>query len=168
MRPTRANVKDLIQRTRSLMRRHFGTKTENLLYRLNPILRGWAHQFRHLVASKTFGYLDHCIFGQLWRWARRRHNNKGDRWIKARYFSRVGNDRWLLNAKQVRAKGRSQTIVQFRMSSLPIRRHIKVRAEARYHDARYAEYFKERCRQRRRSEHWDLRTSSPRQLELSF
>jgi len=168
MRPTRANVKDLIRRTRALTRRHFGAKTENFLQRLNRILRGWAHQFRHLVASKTFGYLDHCIFRQLWRWARRRHNNKGSRWIKTRYFSRVGTHRWLLNAKQIRAGRRPQTIVQFRMSSLPIRRHIKVRAEARYHDARYAEYFKERWKQRRRIGHQDRRRLSTRQLELAF
>ncbi len=168
MRPMRANVKDLIQRTRTLIRRNFGTKTENLLHQLNRTLRGWAHQFRHLVASKTFNYLDHCIFKQLWRWARRRHNNKGLRWIKTRYFSRVGNARWLLNAKQVRAGRRPQTIVQFRMSSLRIRRHIKVRAEARYHDARYAEYFKDRWRQRRRREYWDRQRTSPRQLELLF
>jgi len=168
MRPTRANVKDLIRRTRGLIRRHFGTKTEHLLHQLNRILRGWAHQFRHLVASRTFQYLDHCIFGQLWKWARRRHNNKGRRWVKTRYFSRVGNDRWLLNAKQTRSGGRQQTIVQFRMSSLPIRRHIKVRAEARYHDARYAEYFKERWRKLRYREHYDRRRLGPKQLELAF
>ncbi len=168
MRPTRANVKDLIRRTRHLIRRHFGTKTEHVLYQLNRILRGWAYQFRHLVASRVFGYIDHCIFRQLWKWARRRHNNKGSRWVKARYFSCVGNVRWLLNAKRTRPGGRSQTIVQFRMSSLPIRRHIKVRAEARYHDARFVEYFKERRRRRRHLEHQDRQRLGSRQLELTF
>lgn len=168
MRPTRDNIKELVEKTRNLIRRHSGSKTETLLSQLNRILLGWAHQFRHLVASRTFKYLDHCIFRQLWRWARRRHSNKGARWVKTRYFSRVGNDRWLLNAKQVRAGNHLRTIVQFRMSSLKIRRHIKVRAEARYHDARYAEYFKERWKQRRRRGHWNHQESSPGQLGLSF
>ena len=168
MRPTRDNVKELLRKTRDLIRKHFGAKTENLLYRLNRILRGWAHQFRHLVASKTFQYLDHCIFKQLWKWARRRHNSKGRRWIKARYFACIGSQDWLLNAKQSRTGQRPQTVVQFRLGSVKIRRHIKVRAQARYHDPRYAEYFKERWKQRRRRESWDRQGSAPRQLELSF
>ncbi len=165
MRPTKANISDLIRRTQTFTRRHRGAKTENFLSGLNSILRGWGYQFRHLVASRIFGYIDHCIFQQLWRWARRRHNNKGARWIKTRYFSPVGKDRWLLNAKQNRPSGSPQTIVQFRMSSLKIRRHVKIRSAARYHDTRYAEYFKQRRQQRRFGFHGRQRPS-PLQLEL--
>ena len=168
MRPTRANVKSLVRRTRNLIRRHRGAKTVHLLHQLNRVLRGWAHQFRHLVAAKIFGYIDRCIFRQLWRWARRRHNNKGRRWVKARYFSPVGRANWLLNAKQARPGESPRTIVQFRMSSLRIRRHIKVRAVARYHDARYAEYFKERWKQRRCLQDHHGSGLSSRQLELAF
>jgi RNA-directed DNA polymerase len=145
-RPAKARIRELIRKTRDLMRRYRASKTEVMLGQLNRILRGWAHQFRHLAASKAFGYIDHCIFRQLWRWARKRHNKKGARWVKQRYFTILGNDRWVFHA---RPSGKGP-IVLFHMSSLPIRWHIKVRSATRYHDARYAEYFKERWLQRRR------------------
>lgn len=156
-RPAKANVRELTRKTRSLLRRHRGSATDVMLRQLNSLLRGWAYQFRHLAASKTFGYIDHCVFRQLWRWARRRHNNKGARWVKQRYFTTKGNDRWVFHAQQTGRDGQRKSIVLFRMSSLPIRRHVKVRSEARYHDARYTDYFKERWRQRRRRGHQDKR-----------
>jgi len=165
MRPTRANIRSLLRRTRTLTQRNYGAKTVNFLHQLNPILLGWAGRFRHLVASRIFKYIDHCIFRQLWRWARRRHNNKGHRWIKDRYFAPVGKDNWLLNAKQARTGNRLQTVAQFQMSSLSIRRYIKIRSQARYHDARYAEYFKQRRLRPRFRSHGRQRPS-PRQLEL--
>ena len=165
MRPTRANIKSLLRRTRELICRYRGAKTESLLHRLNRVLRGWAHQFRHLVAKKIFGSIDHYLFRQVWRWARKRHNNKGARWVKTRYFSSVGKVRWQLNAKQKRPGECPRTIILFQLSSLPIRRHIKIRSEARYHDARYAEYFKERWR-RRRFGHLGRRPPGSQQLSL--
>ncbi len=168
MRPTRENVIGLVRETRSLIRRYRGAKTEHLLYKLNPLLRGWAHQFRHLVAAKTFGYIDRCILRQLWKWARRRHNKKGTRWVKTRYFSTVGNDRWVFHAQQTRSGQSPRTITLFRMSSLPIRRHIKVRSQARYHDARYANYFKDRQQRHRRHGYQGRQQWASRQLELSF
>lgn len=157
MRPTKAKIKELTQKSRNALCRNCGTKTEIMIHQLNRILRGWAHQFRHLVASRTFGQLDHSIFRQVWRWARRRHNNKGARWVKDRYFSTIGKNKWVLHARQPRPGGRSRTITLFRMSSLPIRRHIKIRSESRYHDPRYAQYFKERQQRRRRTEYLDKR-----------
>lgn len=169
MRPRKAGVINLTRKIRSFIHQNRGTKTESLIHQLNPILRGWAYQFRHLVASKTFGYIDHCIFRQLWRWARRRHNNKGAQWVKNRYFSVTGDNRWLFNARQTQANGCPKTVILFRMSTLPIRRHVKVRSEARFYDARYAGYFKERRQRQYRVKHQDQRRRhGPQQLELPF
>jgi len=167
MRPTKANIKGVLEKSRILLRRHLGSKTEVPLRQLNSLLRGWGFQFRHLVASKTFSYLNNRLFRQLWKWARKRHNNKGARWAKQRYFTTVGNDRWVFYARHNRTKGRSRPLIQFRLSRLPIRRHIKVRSEARYHDARYAEYFKERRKRRRRTVHQDNRRW-PQQQQLQL
>ena len=169
IRPQKANVKGLIRKVREFLQRNRGAKTEALIHQLNPILRGWAYQFRHLVASKTFQYIDHCIFRQLWRWARRRHTNKSASWVKNRYFTTQGNHRWVFSTRQVRADGKSQTIVLFRMSSLQIRRHTKIRSEARFHDPKYTGYFKQRQQRRNRKGNEDVRQDQGfRQLELDF
>lgn len=152
MRPTKANVRELLRKTRTLIRRNRGTKTEDMLRQLNRVLQGWAHQFRHLTASRTFSSIDFHIFRQLWRWALRRHRNKGHRWVKRKYFTANHKSDWVFHAQRVQ-QGRSETITLFRMKSLPIRRHIKVRAEAKFHDAEYAKYFSERRRLRRLRRH---------------
>lgn len=156
-RPAKAKIRELIRKTRDLMRRHCGSKADVMLRQLNSLLRGWAYQFRHLAAAKVFGHIDNCIFRQLWRWARKRHNNKGARWVKQRYFATLGNGRWVFHAQRAGRGGRPQTVALFRMSSLPIHRHIKVRSEAKYHDPRYAEYFKKRSRGRSRPGGWGNR-----------
>ena len=114
MRPTKANVRELLRRTRALLRRHLGSKTEDMLRELNRVLQGWAHQFRHLTASRTFSQIDFHIFRQLWRWARRRHRNKGRRWVRRKYFTANHKSDWVFHAQRVQ-QGRSQTITLFRI-----------------------------------------------------
>src|SRR5512132_1856474 len=44
-----------------------------LLYRLNPVLRGWCAYFRYGVSSHSFGYLEAYAWRRILRWLRRRH-----------------------------------------------------------------------------------------------
>lgn len=162
-RPTKAKIRELTRKTRDLMRRNRGSATSGMLRQLNMVLKGWAHQFRHVAASKAFRHIDDCVYRQLWSWARKRHKNKGARWVKKRYFTTVGNNRWVFHARQ---PGQNGPIVLFRTSSLGIRRHIKVRSEAKYYDARYTDYFKERWKHRRRYGHQDNCRWAGHQLKL--
>jgi len=66
---------------------------------LNPIIRGWAMYHRRAVSAKVFQSVDHAIFQALWRWAKRRHPNKGVRWVKARYFHPVDERHWVFSGK---------------------------------------------------------------------
>ena len=68
---------------------------DELIGRLNPIIRGWCNYHRGTAASATFSRMDHEIFKALWRWACRRHPGKGLRWIKARYWKTEGRRRWV-------------------------------------------------------------------------
>ena len=61
---------------------------QNLITKLKPILRGFANYYRGVVSKKTFNYINHRITMYLWRWAKRRHPNKGKKWIKNRFFHR--------------------------------------------------------------------------------
>ena len=167
--PTKANVKSILQASRDTLRRNRGASAENLIFRLNRILRGWAFQFRHLSASKPFKTVDFHVFRQLWRWARRRHNNKGAKWLRSKYFISFGKRRWVFSAQQARNGRRPRTVVLFQLTSLPIRRHIKVRAEARFHDERYIDYFRQRRKRRWQLSEWEKRRSQEsQQLEPTF
>jgi RNA-directed DNA polymerase len=57
---------------------------------LNPLIRGWANYYRHVVSKWTFRTLDHVLWKALWQWAVRRHPKKGRRWVAKRYFQTFG------------------------------------------------------------------------------
>jgi len=78
---------------------------------------------RHGVSAKVFQSVDHAIFQALWRWAKRRHPNKGVRWVKARYFHTSDERHWVFSGMVRGSKGQSQTVHLFTAHSLPITRH---------------------------------------------
>ncbi|WP_225736586.1 group II intron maturase-specific domain-containing protein [Pseudoalteromonas prydzensis] len=55
----------------------YNSSVNDLIKMMNPKLRGWANYYRHSVAKKVFSYVGHQVFLALWRWAVRRHPNKG-------------------------------------------------------------------------------------------
>ncbi|NET10038.1 MAG: group II intron reverse transcriptase/maturase [Symploca sp. SIO2B6] len=57
-----------------------------LIKNLNPVIRGWANYYNTVNSKETFSKLDHLLYKKLWRWAKRRHVSKGQKWIKLRYF----------------------------------------------------------------------------------
>ena len=46
---------------------------DQLLHRLNPVLRGWCAYFRSGVSSRTFHYLRHYTWRRVVGWLRRKH-----------------------------------------------------------------------------------------------
>jgi RNA-directed DNA polymerase len=59
------------------------------------VIRGWANYHQHAVAKKAFASMDHAIWENLWRWAKRRHPKKGLKWIREKYFSSIDGRQWV-------------------------------------------------------------------------
>nr|WP_172689222.1 group II intron reverse transcriptase/maturase [Enterobacter cloacae]AQX35370.1 group II intron reverse transcriptase/maturase [Enterobacter cloacae] len=95
IRPSGINVSRLLEKVRATVRENPALTQEKLIKKLNPIIQGWADFHRHNVAKAAFARVDHEIWLALWRWCRRRHPQKGKRWIKNRYFRQVGNRNWV-------------------------------------------------------------------------
>jgi len=144
MKPAAQAVRRFLQDIRRYLRSHRTITAANLIKALNPKIRGWAYQFRHLVASRVFEEVDYRIQDSLWRWVKRRHPQKSVRWIYRRYYRRSGNGRRVFSARIRPANGPERVVDLFRASSLPIVRHVKVRAAATVFDPRYDAYFRHR------------------------
>ena len=108
-------------------------KQEALIARLNPIIRGWANYHQHVVSKETFGKVDHEIWKCLWQWAKRRHPNKGKRWIAEKYWHRNGSRGWVFGQKD------GKTLLK--AADTPIRRHVKIKRDANPYDPAWEEYF---------------------------
>lgn len=71
-----------------------GATQEDVIKELNPIISGWSRYYTSVVSSKIFNSLNKIMFIKLWKWAVRRHPNKGKYWIKRKYFRKYRNDNW--------------------------------------------------------------------------
>ena len=93
IKPSKGSVKRFLKTIRETIKSNATAKTENLIHQLNDKVRGWTNYFRHVVAKKTFSYVDNCIYLALQRWIKRRHANKCCQWHKDKYFcTKRGNN----------------------------------------------------------------------------
>src|SRR4051812_41329637 len=64
-----------------------------LLWKLNPIIRGWANYNRTAVASRLFNKLDDWMFRRALRYAKHTHPKKSWKWVCKRYWGRWNKER---------------------------------------------------------------------------
>jgi RNA-directed DNA polymerase len=137
--PSKKNAAAFYEKVRLRLRELRGAKQDDVLFALNPVIRGWGNYHRVVHASRTFARMDHQIFRALWRWALRRHPNKGQRWIKRRYFRSNGSRDWLFATDGGQLS---------RLSALRVVRYVKVKADANPYDPACEDYFDERLMRR--------------------
>jgi RNA-directed DNA polymerase len=90
IKPSAESLNRLLRRIRCLIRKKIARTQEEVIETLSPQIRGWAQYHRSSCARKSYEKVDHEIFRALWRWSKRRHPNKGLRWIKEKYFKIKG------------------------------------------------------------------------------
>jgi len=163
IKPAKGSVKAFLAEIRGFIKSRATVKTAELIRQLNPKVRGWANYYRHVVSQKTFDYVDHQVFRALWAWIRRRHPNKSATWRHKRYFRHQGNRNWVFSASIRNPQGEAMPLDLFRAASIPITRHVKIRADATPYDPAFADYLASRQRSRRGSRLvWDGAVSESR------
>lgn len=84
------------------------------------------------MSKRIFQKVDHIIYLMLWKWCKRRHPNKGNKWVKSRYFKSHGNRNWIFG----------DTLTLKKMSDKNIIRHHRLKLDKNpFIDL---EYFKKR------------------------
>jgi len=142
IKPTRQSVRSVLEKARQHIKSCRGKKAADLIRKLNPLLRGWANYHRHVVSKHRFGSIDYYVSGMLWRWARREHRNKSDRWIRQRYFS--ADPKGAFSVQTQDRKGKPIVLNVYRLAQTVIERHIKVQGAANPYDPEFVEYFEKR------------------------
>lgn len=140
IKPSRKNLRNLLQKVKGMISGNKTVTAGMLIMWLNPVLRGWANYHRHIVAKETFNYVDYRVWKMLWKWCRRRHKNRRYRWVKEKYFKSVGTRNWVFSGEGAD----KQMYRLFYCNDTPIKRHIKIRAEANPYDLADEEYFEKR------------------------
>jgi RNA-directed DNA polymerase len=120
-----------------------GKEQEEVIRKLNPVLRGFANYYKGVVSKETFGYISYRIWQYLWRWAKRRHPNKSKKWVKNRYFKTIQKNQWTFTCKSERRRKKAE-ITLYPIAKTPIERHIKVKGSASPDDPSLKEYWNKR------------------------
>ena len=133
VQPSKKAIAAIIDKLRGIIKSAKAWTQANLIKAINPVIRGWANYHQTVSASTTFGKLDWIVWNMLWTWAKRRHNNKGKRWIYRKYWKSS------LTRKAV-FKTSNHTLVNFSNTKIRYRKFIKLDANP-FIDA---EYFNDR------------------------
>ena len=144
IRPSKAGIKSFLAKVRGIIRQNKAASQQDLIMRLNPVIRGWVNFHRFNVSSKTFQYIDAQIFFALWRWAKRRHHNKGARWIAKRYFHRIYRRNWTFSCQWKREDGTTGYYALEYASDTKIARFPAIRDKANPYDEEWQLYLEER------------------------
>lgn len=146
--PSKTNVATFLANIREVVKAHKTTTAGNLVRLLNPKIKGWAMYHRHICAKRTFNLVDHALFQTLWHWCKRRHPNQGKRWIAGKYFTtlpgELGGDHWVFFGEVKGKDGEPRPIALTRTSCIPIRRHIKIRADVNPYSPDWTPYLERR------------------------
>jgi len=142
-KPKKDSVKSIFTSISECVNNHKAVSQKELIRMITPKIRGWANFFRHSAAKQTFSRLDNKVFKLLWKWAKRRHPNKGNHWIKAKYFKNKGNRCWVFSTTD---KIRTCELPLF--DATKIIRHTKIKSLSNPYDKVWEGYFKERAKGR--------------------
>jgi RNA-directed DNA polymerase len=119
IKPSKKSQEKVFQKIRETIKSNIGSTQDELIRQLNPIVDGWSNYHQGAVAKETFSRIDHLTFQLLWKWARKRHSNKGRHWIKNRYWETKGNKHWVFK----------DTLTLRRMAEKKIIRHIPLKLD---------------------------------------
>ena len=148
IKPSKDNYSSFLRKIRETIKSCHGWKTEDMIKKLNSIIRGWANYHRNIQASKVFSFADKIIFQALCRWIKRRHPEKCWWWIIKNYFNdlkrNTNRQKWVFSCWIKDGSGKKKLLELIKPSSIKLVRYIKVKGKSNPFDPNYTDYFKMR------------------------
>lgn len=112
MKPSKESVERITRKIGDILHRIAAWNQDKVIQKLNPIIIGWTNYHRHIASTKTFNRMDFILWNQLWQWAKRRHPDKGRKWVAQRYWSKKGNRNWVFCSEEQTLKMFSETSIR--------------------------------------------------------
>jgi len=138
--PSKGSVQGLKDKLRKTWQSVKGQSINVAVWRLNPVIRGWANYYRIAVASRTFSTLDNWMFRREMRYVNHRHPKKSRHWKESRYWGKLNPNR--LDSWVFGDKGKGIHLLKF--SWFPIERHVLVKGSSSPDDPDLQEYWRKR------------------------
>jgi RNA-directed DNA polymerase len=153
-RPEKKKLLAKLREIREWLKNHKHSNPIDVIITLNPILRGFGNFYKIGSSSKALNYLDYQIWNSIYRWAKRRHPNKGAKWVLRKYFRPFGNYTYSFYGKTKDRRGNDKLIFLKRASNIHIERHVLVKGKNSPDDPSLQTYWEER-RTNAGKKYWD-------------
>lgn len=144
IKPANKNVQALLNKIREVVKANKQATAGNLIFQLNPIIKGWAYYHRHVVSKRTFTEVDSAIFMVIRQWIRRRHRMQSFQWMREKYYTTVGSDHWVFTGTSSGRGGKPRTVRLFKAERVAVERHTKIQGTANPYNPAWEMYFEER------------------------
>ena len=148
IKPQKEKVLAKLQEVKRWLNANKQLPQDKVIRHLNPILWNWAAFYRHQNSKDTYSYVEWRVFRMLWEWAMRRHPNKRKRWVKRRYFRRIGGRDWRFAAETELRRGKRRTVALVDVTKTAILPHVIVKTGASTDDPSLRAYWDRRNRQK--------------------
>jgi RNA-directed DNA polymerase len=129
IKPSKEGQKRHYRKLAEVIEKLRGEDQATLIYKLNPIIRGWCNYYSTVVSKEVFSRFRHLVVYKLLKWGLHKHRNKGRKWIKDRYFHHVDGDNWTFAAKD-----NEKLIILRKHTETKIRRYVKVKGDKSPYD----------------------------------
>jgi RNA-directed DNA polymerase len=131
--PSKKSVKKIIEGLGQVIKTNKTIEQKDLIRLLNQRIRGWCNYHQPVCSKETFKTLNHILWNMLWTWCKRRHPNKGKKWIINKYWKTIDTRQWVF---------RQGNAILFNAGDTPIVRHIALKLDK--HPYLDREYFEAR------------------------
>jgi RNA-directed DNA polymerase len=130
IKPSKKSIKTHSDKVKQILKQMKAAPQEEVIRKLNPIIKGWSNYFRIGVSSETFSQLDYLMWEKLWAWSKRRHPTKSRKWIANKYFHTIGKRKWNF---ATRKEGKIDKVL-VKHADTKIQRHVKVQKGKSFYD----------------------------------
>jgi RNA-directed DNA polymerase len=140
--PSKKSFNKIKRTLSSIIKNGKASNQEKVISELNQCIRGWTNYHKPACSKRTFGKLKDILWNMLWKWAKRRHHNKGQIWIKNRYWKTLKSRTWVFMTDKK---------ILINPSDIPIVRHTQLQLRRNpFLDQEYFEVRKDNQRRKNR------------------
>ncbi len=86
VKPSKNSIKRFVEKIKEICKSSNGSNIGVVINKLNPVIRGTANYWRHVIPKDVFSKMDSYLWWKVYKFLLRLHPNKSKTWIKNRYY----------------------------------------------------------------------------------
>lgn len=149
-KPAKSGVKRLLTKCKRVIKT--SKSAGEIVFNLNPILRGWANYYSCVTAKRVFAFIGWRLWHTLLKWASKKHPTLSKDRLVRLYYKKVGGRTWVFYGKYD-----EKELLLYDIRNTPIVRHTMVQDKNPFNqdDIRY--FHKRRLKGAKNFIVWDKR-----------